>query len=69
MEVKEIKKKYIITLEFDGHELSMLQATLGLENLPDVTHKCFVEYNVKELETLYNQLIDQINKKCIFGNG
>lgn len=54
---KQIKKIYKFEIEFNEHELSMLQATLGLNNLPELTNKSFAEYKVRELADLYNSLI------------
>lgn len=54
---KEIKKLYQLGLEFDEHEISMFQATLGIISLPELVHKSFPEYKKDELQKLYDHLL------------
>jgi hypothetical protein len=53
---KEITKAYRFEIELDEHELSMLQATLGIVSLPEQVNKSFPEYRKDELMILYTQL-------------
>ncbi len=64
MYAKVTKKIYKVEMELDEHQLSLLQATLGVASLPKVVHESFVEYSEDELKELYDTLrlgIEQTN--------
>ena len=52
----KLKKDYIIEMKFDEHEISMFQATLGINSLPELVHKSFVEYSEEELSELFKSI-------------
>jgi len=60
MKGKIKERRFILELDFNEHEISVLQATLGLQNLPELVKKSFPEWEIEEIKNILNEIRDVI---------